>query len=269
MPPATSGAASAGRSAASARDHLLRAAGSGRRRNAGYDLEDVTVTSAGRRSLVRVIVDADGGVDLDAVAAVSRAVSEALDADAEADRLLARRLRARGQLAGVDRPLTEPRHWRRAVGRLVHGRRRRSERSPAASSAPTTPGVRVERRRHRARRRRGPSSVAAGAGGVQPRRRRCRATDGEEDLAMVTVDLAALRSIEREKEISFEHAARRARDRAADRLQAHRALDAARPGRDRPQDRRGRRLGPGARRRTARSSRSTTTPRPTSAGSPR
>src|SRR5690242_21361845 len=30
----------------------------------GYDLEDVTVTSAGRRSLVRVIVDADGGVDL-------------------------------------------------------------------------------------------------------------------------------------------------------------------------------------------------------------
>ncbi len=45
----------------------------------GHDLEDVTVTSAGRRSLVRVIVDADGGVDLDAVADVSRAVSDALD----------------------------------------------------------------------------------------------------------------------------------------------------------------------------------------------
>ena len=48
---------------------------------------------------------------------------------------------------------------------------------------------------------------------------------------MVAVDLAALRSIEREKEISFETLDRRARDRAAHRLQAHRALDAARPGR--------------------------------------
>src|SRR5699024_9128258 len=48
---------------------------------AGYDLEDVTVTSAGRRSLVRVIVDADDGVDLDGVAEVSRTVSDALDGD--------------------------------------------------------------------------------------------------------------------------------------------------------------------------------------------
>ena len=39
---------------------------------------------------------------------------------------------------------------------------------------------------------------------------------------MVAVDIAALRSIEREKEIPFEHAGRRARDRAAHRLQAHR-----------------------------------------------
>ncbi|MDT4938989.1 MAG: ribosome maturation factor RimP, partial [Pseudonocardiales bacterium] len=30
---------------------------------AGYDLEDVTVTPAGRRSLVRISVDADGGID--------------------------------------------------------------------------------------------------------------------------------------------------------------------------------------------------------------
>ena len=43
---------------------------------AGYDLEDVTVTAAGRRSVVRVMVDADGGIDLDAVADVSRVVSE-------------------------------------------------------------------------------------------------------------------------------------------------------------------------------------------------
>src|SRR5262249_16867859 len=46
---------------------------------AGYDLEGVTVSQAGRRSLVRVVVDADGGVTLDGVADVSRAVSTVLD----------------------------------------------------------------------------------------------------------------------------------------------------------------------------------------------
>ncbi len=42
---------------------------------AGYDLEDIVVSPAGRRTLVRVIVDADGGVDLDGIASVSRAVA--------------------------------------------------------------------------------------------------------------------------------------------------------------------------------------------------
>jgi ribosome maturation factor RimP len=82
---------------------------------AGYDLEDVTVTSAGRRSLVRVIVDADGGVDLDGVAEVSRTVSEALDGDDA----FAGPFVLEVSSPGVDRALTEPRHWRRARGRLV------------------------------------------------------------------------------------------------------------------------------------------------------
>lgn len=83
---------------------------------AGYDLEDVSVTSAGRRSVVRVVVDRDGGVDLDAVADVSRAVSEALDAsDAFGESAYTLEVTS----PGVDRPLTEPRHWRRNIGRLV------------------------------------------------------------------------------------------------------------------------------------------------------
>jgi ribosome maturation factor RimP len=85
----------------------------------GHDLEDVTVTSAGRRSLVRVVVDADGGVDLDAVADVSRAVSEALDDDAEGGAAFAGPYVLEVTSPGVDRPLTEERHWRRAQGRLV------------------------------------------------------------------------------------------------------------------------------------------------------
>lgn len=84
---------------------------------AGYDLEDLTVTAAGRRNLVRVVVDGDGGVDLDAVAEVSRAVSQVLDAAADAN--FAGPYVLEVTSPGVDRPLTEPRHWRRAVGRLV------------------------------------------------------------------------------------------------------------------------------------------------------
>ena len=115
MPPAPAAAH------AQAREHLLQllepiVAG------AGYDLEDVTVTAAGRRSLVRVTVDADGGIDLDAVATVSRLVSDALDADAvdpRSPRALANAYVLEVSSPGVDRPLTEPRHWRRATGRLV------------------------------------------------------------------------------------------------------------------------------------------------------
>ena len=46
---------------------------------AGYDLEELVVTPAGRRSVVRVVVDRDAGVSLDDIAEVSRAVSEVLD----------------------------------------------------------------------------------------------------------------------------------------------------------------------------------------------
>ena len=83
---------------------------------AGYDLEDVTVTAAGRRSVVRVVVDRDGGIDLDAVADISRVVSETLDAD---DVTGETPYTLEVTSPGVDRPLTEPRHWRRAAGRLV------------------------------------------------------------------------------------------------------------------------------------------------------
>ena len=85
-------------------------------RAAGMDLESVRVGSAGRRRLLRVIVDADRGVSLDGIALVSREVSARLDATGamgEAPYTL------EVSSPGVDRPLTLPRHWRRAVGRLV------------------------------------------------------------------------------------------------------------------------------------------------------
>ncbi|NES28435.1 ribosome maturation factor RimP [Micromonospora terminaliae] len=87
---------------------------------AGYDLEDLSVSRAGRRHVVRVIVDADGGINLDAVADVSRAVSAALDAAEETGGdIVAGEYQLEVSSPGVDRPLTLPRHWRRNAGRLV------------------------------------------------------------------------------------------------------------------------------------------------------
>lgn len=83
---------------------------------AGLDLEDVEVRAAGRRRIVRVLVDGENGVSLDEVADVSYAVSEALDAS---DVLDEAPYTLEVSSPGVDRPLTLPRHWRRNRGRLV------------------------------------------------------------------------------------------------------------------------------------------------------
>ena len=90
-------------------------------RDTGLELEELNVASAGRRRLVRVIVDTPDGaaLDLDAVADVSRAVSAALD---DADDLLGGAYTLEVSSPGLDRPLTLPRHWRRARLRLVKAR---------------------------------------------------------------------------------------------------------------------------------------------------
>lgn len=85
-------------------------------RHAGYDLEDVEVTLAGKKSIVRVIVDSDAGLALDAIVTLTRLVSEHLDSEksfGEAPYTL------EVTSPGVSRPLTAPRHWRRARGRKV------------------------------------------------------------------------------------------------------------------------------------------------------
>ena len=85
--------------------------------SAGYDLEELVVTPAGRRSIVRVVVDRDAGVTLDDIADVSRAVSEVLDRNDEGMGRTPYVLEVSSP--GVDRPLTERRHWQRNTGRLV------------------------------------------------------------------------------------------------------------------------------------------------------
>jgi ribosome maturation factor RimP len=85
---------------------------------AGYDIEDVAIEATVTPPRVVVVADGDDGLDLDAVAALSRSASELLDTLEESS----------GELApyvlevtspGVERPLTLDRHFRRARGRKV------------------------------------------------------------------------------------------------------------------------------------------------------
>ena len=80
------------------------------------DLEEVVIRQAGKRRLVRVVVDADEGLTLDLVASVSRAVAQALD---DSSVLGNQPYVLEVTSPGVDRPLRLPRHWQRALGRLV------------------------------------------------------------------------------------------------------------------------------------------------------
>jgi ribosome maturation factor RimP len=83
----------------------------------GCDLEAAEVTPAGgRRRQLRVLVDRDGGITMDDIADVSRAISKALDTD---DIMGDGAYYLEVSSPGVDRPLTEPRHWRRNLDRLV------------------------------------------------------------------------------------------------------------------------------------------------------
>ena len=82
----------------------------------GLDLEAVELTPVGKRRLLRVAVDRDGGVTLDDIAEAAREVSKAIDdSDAMGEAPYTLEVTSRG----VERPLTLPRHWRRNRDRLV------------------------------------------------------------------------------------------------------------------------------------------------------
>ncbi|MGW7357405.1 ribosome maturation factor RimP [Streptomyces sp. NPDC054802] len=83
---------------------------------AGLDLEEIEVSRAGRRRMLRITVDSDDGVELDACAELSRALSEKLD---ETDAMGEGEYVLEVSSPGADRPLTQHRHYVRATGRLV------------------------------------------------------------------------------------------------------------------------------------------------------
>jgi len=84
---------------------------------AGCYLEEVTLTPAGRRKIMTVIVDGDTNLSLDQVTAVSKEVSAIVEVlPALGDTPFTLEVTS----PGVDRPLTHPRHWRKNHGRLIN-----------------------------------------------------------------------------------------------------------------------------------------------------
>ncbi|MFB7215842.1 ribosome maturation factor RimP [Streptomyces sp. NPDC056255] len=80
------------------------------------DLEEIEVSRVGRRRVLRIVVDSDEGVELDACAELSRAISEKLD---ETDAMGDGEYNLEVSSPGAERPLTEHRHYVRATGRLA------------------------------------------------------------------------------------------------------------------------------------------------------
>jgi ribosome maturation factor RimP len=83
---------------------------------AGLDVEAIELTPAGKRRMLRVAVDKDGGVTLDDIADATKEVSRVLD---DTDVMGEQPYTLEVTSPGTDRPLTHPRHWRRNRGRLV------------------------------------------------------------------------------------------------------------------------------------------------------
>lgn len=88
----------------------------------GLDVEAVELTPAGKRRVLRVAVDTDGGLTLDDVASATKLIDRILESDGpEGGSAVMGELPYTLEVTsrGVDRPLTLPRHWRRNEGRLV------------------------------------------------------------------------------------------------------------------------------------------------------
>jgi ribosome maturation factor RimP len=89
----------------------------------GLDLYDVELSGSGRARILRVMVDREGGVDLDAIAAATQAVSPLLDAP-PLDAVIAGPYALEVSSPGLERPLRTPVHFARAVGETVSVKRR-------------------------------------------------------------------------------------------------------------------------------------------------
>ncbi len=83
--------------------------------NAGFFLEQVHIVNPGNHRIVTCVVDGPKPLNLDEVTAVSRLISELLDETPLIDDAFTLEVTS----PGVDRPLTQRRHWEKNVTRVI------------------------------------------------------------------------------------------------------------------------------------------------------
>jgi ribosome maturation factor RimP len=84
----------------------------------GLSLYDVELTGSGRARILRVMIDRPTGIDLEAIAAATEAVSPVLD-QPPVDALLKGSYSLEVSSPGLERPLRTPAHFARAVGETI------------------------------------------------------------------------------------------------------------------------------------------------------
>ena len=83
---------------------------------AGYFLEDVNLVTPGQHRIVTIIVDGERALNLDQVTVATKMISELLD---EAQFMGETPFTLEVTSPGVDRPLTQPRHFSKNIDRLL------------------------------------------------------------------------------------------------------------------------------------------------------
>jgi ribosome maturation factor RimP len=82
----------------------------------GFYVEDIAITSAGKRSMLTVIVDGDTHLSLDQVTVATKAISEIVE---NLPTLGNNPFTLEVTSPGLERPLTKPRHWQKNKDRLI------------------------------------------------------------------------------------------------------------------------------------------------------
>ena len=82
----------------------------------GLELYDIDINGSGRARTLRVLIDREGGVDLEAITSVTQALGPVLDEDPVVAAALPGSYLLEVSSPGLERPLRTPAHYRRAIG---------------------------------------------------------------------------------------------------------------------------------------------------------
>jgi ribosome maturation factor RimP len=84
--------------------------------DSGYELVEIQLMGSGKRAILRVFMDSEDGITVDDCAKMSEEISVHLDVEDPIQRSYVLEVSS----PGLDRPLTQERHYRRSIGRKVH-----------------------------------------------------------------------------------------------------------------------------------------------------